>query len=92
MTVLFRVKSSDPCSDQMVKAMAVRICAMDKRSFNTDSIWPLFKQLPRGYVEREYKKLVEEEPQEKFRRKLNKGKSKGRYYLRFLQVFLCGII
>lgn len=39
--IIFLVHLVEPCSDQFVKRMAVKVCSLEKRSFSSSNEWPI---------------------------------------------------
>jgi len=61
------IESVEPCTDDIVKQMAVSVCGLSKRSFSADNDWSIFGPFGRIFrlnfgrisdIQREYRQLI----------------------------------
>lgn len=79
-------KLVEPCNEMLIKKMAINICGLNKRSFDSDDdptsiIFGLkFGESSRKIIEREFQKLVGSMNEaDSAPKKLDKNKSRGIY-------------
>lgn len=85
------IESTEQCTDDFVKQMAVSVCGLSKRSISTDNNWSLLEPLRRIFglnfggisdVEREYRQLIGDVDEAEFLLNVSdKKKPKGICYL-----------